>query len=115
MNSLALEASRLRIPSLPWLVVLLAGVWTWAIWSCAEHWQGNPNYSYGWAVPLLALGFALRRYLQIDPPESAGAPPEMHMSILSRTAFALLAGGTFFVLAYSREQMWHPEIVLWLI
>src|ERR1700759_5207214 len=46
--------------------LLLAALWTWAIWTCAEHWRGNPNYSYGWAVPLLALGFGLRRYWRMN-------------------------------------------------
>src|SRR6266403_493200 len=49
-------------PSVPWGAVVLVALWIWAIWSCAEHWRVNPNYSYGWAVPLLALGFGIRRY-----------------------------------------------------
>ena len=57
---------RLRV-RLPWVTLFLTALWTWAIWSCAEHWRGNPNYSYGWAVPLLALGFGLRRYLLLAP------------------------------------------------
>src|SRR5207248_10488508 len=36
-----------------WLLLVTA--WTWAIWSCAEYWRGNPNYSYGWIVPVLGL------------------------------------------------------------
>jgi hypothetical protein len=32
---------------------LLMAAWIWAIWSCAEYWRGNPNYSYGWIVPVL--------------------------------------------------------------
>jgi hypothetical protein len=40
---------------------LLAEVWIWAIWSCAECWRGNPNYSYGWIVPVLSLTDAARR------------------------------------------------------
>src|SRR5258708_5146645 len=82
MNFLAAQAKPFKLSELPWAALLLLGIWIWAIWSCADHWQGNPNYSYGWAVPILATGFAIRRY---------------------------------FALEYSRDQMWHPEIVLWLI
>ena len=52
-----------RRATVPWAALVLAAVWGWTIWACAEHWRGNPNYSYGWAVPLLAFCFALRRYL----------------------------------------------------
>src|SRR5438132_5384741 len=63
--------------SLPWVTLLALALWAWAIWSCAEHWLGNPNYSYGWAVPPLALGFALRRYLMTAgiPANSGPAAP----------------------------------------
>ncbi|PYL79456.1 MAG: hypothetical protein DMF27_00830, partial [Verrucomicrobia bacterium] len=40
---------------------LLVAAWTWAIWSCAEYWRGNPNYSYGWIVPVLGFAYAARR------------------------------------------------------
>ena len=94
--------------------LLLAVLWTWAIWSCAEHWRGNPNYSYGWAVPLLAFGFALRRYVtwrgqsSPDGGSSPAGPPLMAATAVAGTAAAL-------ALEYAREEMWHPEITLWSI
>ena len=95
--------------TLPWPTFLLLGMWTWAIWSCAEHWQGNPNYSYGWAVPPLALGFGLRRYWKLNharPPGSyLAAPMPAGTQILAAVSF----GGLVFLLEYSREQMWHPR------
>jgi exosortase len=115
MNVLPEQAKPSRVLALPWAAFLLLGVWTWAIWSCAEHWQGNPNYSYGWVVPILATGFVLRRYLLIEWSDSIQVPSVLHMSILPRIGLALFAGAIFFALEYSREQMWHPEIVLWLI
>jgi exosortase len=115
MNILPAQAKLSRVLALPWAAVLLLGIWTWAIWSCAEHWRGNPNYSYGWAVPILATGFVFRRYLLIEWGDSIQAPSVLHMSILPRIGIALFAGAIFFALEYSREQMWHPEIVLWLI
>ena len=49
----AIHGSLLAVISKPhrgyW--ALLAAAWIWAIWSCAEYWRGNPNYSYGWIVP----------------------------------------------------------------
>jgi len=101
--------------TLPWPTFLLLGMWTWAIWSCAEHWQGNPNYSYGWAVPPLALGFGLRRYWKLNharPPGSYLAGP---MPAGTQILAAMSFGALVFLLEYSREQMWHPEIVLWAI
>ncbi len=45
----AIHGSLLAVISKPhrgyW--ALLVAVWIWAIWSCAEYWRGNPNYSYG--------------------------------------------------------------------
>jgi exosortase len=100
--------------ALPWSAFLLPGIWAWAIWSCAEHWRGNPNYSYGWAVPPLALGFVLRRYWRSNrEPPAAHIFPRLPVAV--QILIALGFGGLVFLLEYSREQMWHPEIVLWAI
>ena len=115
MNFLAAQAKPFKLSELPWAALLLLGIWIWVIWSCAEHWQGNPNYSYGWAVPILATGFAIRRYLLIEGSNSPKLPSAQHLSIFLRSVIALFAGVVFFALEYSRDQMWHPEIVLWLI
>jgi len=100
-----------RRPILPWAALVIIALWSWVIWSCAEHWLGNPNYSYGWAVPLLALGFALRRYLQLDSTGAHNSTPLSSKPIAVLVGF-IFAGAVFF-LEYSREQIWHPEIVLW--
>jgi exosortase len=91
---------------------LLVTLWTWAIWSCAEHWRGNPNYSYGWAVPVLALGFGFRRYLMWT---GRASPPERLPSGLTIAIAGVLATSVAFALEYAREEMWHPEITLWSI
>jgi exosortase len=101
-------------PIFPWPALVVIALWSWAIWSCAEHWRGNPNYSYGWLVPLLALGFALRRYLQLDS-TSANPIPVFRAPIAVQIFIGLIFAGAIFSLEYSREQVWHPEIVLWSI
>lgn len=83
------------IPPLPkahwrWIPVagLLLGVWAWAIAGCADEWQNDPMYSYGWFVPPLMLFFAWRR---LDEP-IAGRPPYGDSRFpAAPTALALLA------------------------
>jgi exosortase len=103
---------RLSLPPIGSLFLLVA-LWTWAIWACAEHWRGNPNYSYGWAVPVLAVGFGVRRFLRLrdNDQAAAGKAPGWITTVLSLVALASLGGA----LEYGRETMWHPEIVLWSI
>ena len=70
----AIHGSLLTVISKPhrgyW--ALLAAAWIWAIWSCAEYWRGNPNYSYGW-IGLFSVGDSKRpflgpvRYSKLDP------------------------------------------------
>lgn len=99
-------------PGLPWPTLFLLALWTWAIWACAEHWRGNPNYSYGWAVPVLALAFGMRRYLLLRQDSGAvGAAPSGAMVVGLAAGLGIVGFG----LEYAREAMWHPEIVLWTI
>lgn len=105
---------RLSLP-IPWTTLTFLGFWTWAIWSCAEHWRGNPNYSYGWVVPFLALLFGLRRYWIVrrtDRGES-GSRPELTGPL--RIGFAVVFSAVIFALEFARQQMWHPQIILVLI
>lgn len=96
----------------PWVTLFLVGLWTWAIWSCAEHWRGNPNYSYGWAVPLLAIGFGFRRYLLlVGSSEPSRGRPDGGLAM----GIAVILGFLGFGLEYAREAMWHPVIILWTI
>lgn len=59
----------------PWrrvgVLLLLAGLWAWAIAGCADEWTDNPMYSYGWFVPPLMLFFAWRR---LDEPVAHREP-----------------------------------------
>ena len=89
-------------------------LWTWAIWTCAENWRGNPNYSYGWAVPILALAFAVRRYSLWQNEGVAPTLPARGAAV-GLVAVALMAAGCGFGLEYARVEMWHPGVVLWTI
>jgi exosortase len=97
---------------IPWAALLLAGVWTWTIWSCAEHWLGNPNYSYGWAVPVLAFGFGVRRYLITAAPPAETSHHQFQFSHAVALSAALALGALAGLLEYARQAMWHPQIVL---
>ncbi len=104
-------AARGRLPlSLTGPSFLVAVLWTWAIWACAEHWRGNPNYSYGWAVPVLAIGFGIRRFLRLrgNGPSSSDKAPGWIATAVFLIVLASLGGA----LEYGRQAMWHPEIVL---
>lgn len=100
--------------SIPWPWLFGLGMWGWAIWSCAEHWEANPNYSYGWAVPLLGAGFALRQYWRL-PKAAVESAPHQHFGPAFQIIFGAVIAAVVFALEYWREQMWHPVIVLWSI
>jgi exosortase len=95
------------------MVLLVAAAWFWAIWSCAEHWRGNPNYSYGWIVPALVAAFAARKLILFDstkPAERLKAVPVWLVALL-----ALMAAPLFFALEFAREQVLHPVVIIWII
>jgi exosortase len=94
-----------------WLLLLAA--WGWAIWSCAEYWRANTNYSYGWIVPVLALVYAARR-LPLSASERNQrlvVTPPIWLSVI----FGVFAGATICGLEFAREQVWHPMAVIWTI
>lgn len=98
---------------------LLVAAWTWAIWSCAEYWRANPNYSYGWIVPVLGLAYAARRLTLAQTiagimPENVGRPI-FAVPLWLIVFFGMVAGPIFFGLEFAREQVWHPIVVIWTI
>src|SRR5436190_10037781 len=94
-------------------ILLLVCLWSWAAWACAEHWQSNPNYSYGWVVPPLALGFVIRRFLRTPGSDLPARDLVVSTPLLIGISAALFAAGFF--LEYCREEVWHPVIVIWSI
>ena len=95
------------------LSILPLGIaWGWTIWACAEHWQGNPNYSYGWIVPVLVAAFSVRRLLAFGrvPDERKSNQP-----LWSAIVFAAVVALLVWILEFSREQVWHQQLVLWTI
>jgi exosortase len=92
---------------------LLVSSWGWAIWSCAEYWRGNPNYSYGWIVPVLSFVYAVRR-LALTQLENV-SQPVVTLPIWLYVFFGIVAGAAIFGLEFAREQVWHPIVVIWTI
>jgi exosortase len=92
---------------------LLVAAWIWAIWSCGEYWRGNPNYSYGWIVPILSLAYAARRLTLAQSKNSVR--PILAVPIWLIVFFGIVAGAIFLGLELAREQVWHPIIVIWTI
>src|SRR6266576_3788708 len=108
----AIHGSLLTVISKPhrgyW--ALLAAAWIWAIWSCAEYWRGNPNYSYGWIVPVLSLTYAARR-LTLAKSENI-ARPTLAVPIWVVIFIGIVAAAMIFGLEFARQQVWHPIIVI---
>ena len=111
----AIHGSLLAVISKPhrgyWALLTVA--WIWAIWSCAEYWRGNPNYSYGWIVPVLSLTYAARR-LTLAKSENI-ARPTLAVPIWVVIFIGIVATAMIFGLEFAREQVWHPIIVIWAI
>ena len=101
---------------IPFSALLFGALWAWAIWSCAEHWRGNPNYSYGWIVPPLALGFGLRRFWEMRRSETSEDRSSVRdQPLLGLIALSVLFAVSVCALEFARQEIWHPEIVLWTI
>ncbi len=118
--SSSLPADLLAVDRLPRVAFLgpalfLLTLWIWAIWSCAESWLGNPNYSYGWTVPVLGLGFGVRRYLASRDLADENSPRTFRLSWPNGINLAIASVALVFFLEYSREQVWHPVIIIWTI
>jgi len=94
-----------------WALLLVA--WVWAIWSCAEYWRGNPNYSDGWIVPVLIFAYAARRLALVQIEDVS--QPVGNVPIWLSVFFGIVAGALIFALELAREQVWHPIIVIWTI
>jgi exosortase len=92
---------------------LLVAAWIWAIWSCAEYWRGNPNYSYGWIVPVLSTAYAARRLTLARSENIAGSISAVPIWLI--VFFGIVAAAIIFALEFAREQVLHPIIVIWTI
>lgn len=62
VDSAAPEISRTNMWSLVWPLVFFAVVWFEVIRHLKSEWSFNPQYSYGWSVPFLALYLLWRRW-----------------------------------------------------
>jgi exosortase len=92
-SDLARPAQRANWRWIP-VALLLAGLWAWAMAGCADEWQDNPMYSYGWFVPPLMLFFAWRRfdepYVGRDPIGPPQLPSKAALLGFAAAFFALL-------------------------
>jgi exosortase len=75
-------------PVTPWLAVLVGG-WLW--WLLIRHlaleWHSNPQYAYGWLMPLLCGYLLFRRWISRPVPD---APPRGLFWLAGLLAVALL-------------------------
>ncbi|MEM1157479.1 MAG: exosortase/archaeosortase family protein [Verrucomicrobiota bacterium] len=43
---------------------ITAGFFLWLSWICADDWNNNPNYSYGWIITVISIFFLYRRLIE---------------------------------------------------
>lgn len=84
--SLSRERSTHRLPD--WVpFAAIAVLWVPALWRYSYQWALNPQYYYGWAVPLLAAYLIFDRWNDKPAPSEAGRP---RLALLVIALFALL-------------------------
>ena len=74
--------------SLGWLAVaVLVGLWAYAVYRLGTLWHTNPDYAYGWFVPLLCLALFWERWKQRPTPDliEASAGPLIVFALLALT------------------------------
>ena len=104
-------------PSVRWNVpflLMLAGLWVWAVSINYPFWDTDPNYSFGFVVPLLVVFFLWKRlgsesdsFWEFQPP--AGKPAAVSAVLL------LLPGLALFPVEVYRIEYHQSGIVLWAI
>ena len=91
--------------------LFLAVLWIWPVWACAGSIgggiritpMGGPSRFSPWAL-------AWRRFWRLRNASEPGNPLPG-----AAAGLALLLGPIALGLEWAREDMWHPEIVLWSI
>jgi exosortase len=85
-----------------WLLLPLAYLWFRLIDNLRFEWTTNPQYGYGWLVPLLCVGLLMRRW-QFLPREPAAQP----------AAFAFILLFAFFASLYLPTRLIEAAIPEW--
>ena len=78
-----------QVSRLAWLLLCapLAYLWFQVIDTVRLEWSSNPQYGYGWVVPILCAGLLLRRWQSMEAP----AKPEKPHPAIFVVAFGALA------------------------
>jgi exosortase len=63
------------------------GWWLMALWPLAGHWNANPQYTYGWLVPPLAVVLAWRRWHTRPAPDRPARWSSLLMFISAAAVF----------------------------
>lgn len=118
LETTSLAPQTASVPAARWdwpFLALLAALWTWAIGIDAPFWQTNPDYSYGFIVPVLMVFYLWKRLGQTDPPAwqvATGGP--VGRRGLNPWLLAVPALGLFPLEVY-RIEYFQSGVVLWVI
>lgn len=87
--------------------------WGWACWICAGDWRFNPQYSYGWFVPLLCIYFLFENLKNTRFSSVATVPCEWCW----RSVLAWVGFGFTFVFLTEMARQEKPELrpIMWVI
>jgi exosortase len=94
-----------------WLLVLLPFAWLWfrLLNNLSLEWTTNPQYSYGWLVPLLCAGLVYGRWNALRAANDPGLAPMSHRSDASRIVVAIFILLAFLYLPTRLIQGATPE------
>ncbi len=111
----ATNESPVRHPRAAWKLALLAlpftFLWVRLLNNLRLEWSTDPQYSYGWTVPILSLGLVLRRCHRTQPSQIQHEP--VNNDFLSsrdqKILWLLIAGLAFFYLPTRLVEAATPE------
>ena len=103
-------AVRWNVPFL----LMLAGLWIWAVSINYPFWETDPNYSFGFVVPPLVVFFLWKR-LGSEPESFWNFPPDSGKRSALTPLLLVLPGFALFPVEVYRIEYHQSGIVLWAI